>query len=885
MSAVTGRERLGDRSTVTDHFVGRDLELDKISSLLLGSTRLVTLIGSGGIGKTRLATESLRRYRKAKRTPVYWVRLARLARDCDAAAVEDELTRSVVDADFDFSDQSGWDALVGALTSTDAGGRNLQTVLVMDNCEHVLPAAGQLIAELLAAVPGLSILATSRQPTGWVDEHLVTVPPLTQQQALALFRQRAELAGHPIADQDQMAMADLICRHLDRHPLFIRLAAARLLRQPLATIVPELNGAATDKRMRWPHWPRVGAEARHQGVHDVIAWSYDLCSDKERLLLDRMSAFSAGYDTNPEDGDDSALDVGAEVEAIEAVCSDEPTSGRDGQFTDEPSTSVHLATAEIEGLLERLADQSLVTTHITPTSVRYSLLESIRLFAQQRLTQRSTNEIDEPARLARRHRRYYRDKVVAAQLNWFHPAGYTSAARAAWDNIVTAIETSLASSEPEIGLEISAALIVLPIFKASPREIRRWAERTLQATRALTAESTELQTAAMVFVGWLALIQGRSEDAQQTLDECVAVCISDANIRQNWQQTAEIDIGLPAAVEFVWGVKLLVAHRDPRAITVLGRAREKYRVLGDPGGEGRSEWHEALAAAFLGQPQQALTITRDHLDHATATGAGWAKELAELVWAMALTKHGDPTEALAVTRTTLAVLVAERDQWGASLAVHIQTWSLAQILTDLIAGGSADQARIKALAIETAQLIGGAATLHAGPGVNFNEMALVAEETKRATDVALRILGTDEFAAAYRQGTLLRPELQEVQRLALGTLSIDTMPMDHPAKNNASFRWDQLTVAEQQVAILAAAGWTNTAIAARRGNSGRTVDAQMAAVFHKLGITARADISKNVPQDRTGQVRAEATKRPPRARKTAHATPPGKHTRGHALDS
>jgi hypothetical protein len=92
--------------------------------------------------------------------------------------------------------------------------------------------------------------------------------------------------------------------------------------------------------------------------------------------------------------------------------------------------------------------------------------------------------VDEPARLAQRHRRYYWDKVVAAQLNWFGPAeqDLLDWARAAWDNIVTAIETSLTSGEPALGLEISTGLITLPIFKGSPREMRRWTERTLQAT-------------------------------------------------------------------------------------------------------------------------------------------------------------------------------------------------------------------------------------------------------------------------------------------------------------------------------------------------------------------------------------------------------------------
>ncbi|MGF6881338.1 putative ATPase/DNA-binding CsgD family transcriptional regulator [Nocardia sp. GAS34] len=843
--------------------------MDKIRTLLLGSAPLITLTGAGGIGKTRLATETLRGFRKASRTMVYWVRLAQLARGSDVDAIEAAVARSVVDADS--SRRSAWDTIVDTLTGTDAVGRSLQTVLVMDNCEHVLLAAGQLIAELLEAVPGLTILATSREPVGWVDEHVVLVPPLTQKQAVTLFRQRAELVGHVVTGADEIAMATLVCRHLHDHPLFIRLAAARLRYQPLAMILQELSGAATDKRLKWSHGPSVGAEPRHRGIRDVISWSYALCQDNERLLLDRMSVFAAGYDTNLQEDTSSVLDVGADLEAIEAVCSDHPTPILD-RNQGEPTVGV--AHEEVEGLLERLADRSLVMVHITPTTVRYSLLESIRLFAQQRLAERSTSEVDESARIAQRYCRYYRDKLVAVQRNWYS-LDEQHWARGAWDNIVTAIETSIASGEPALGLEIAANLIALPVFKGSSREIRQWAERTLEASRALTPQPTELQIGAMTSIGWLSMVQGSYEDLERMLEECAAACIEDPNVRQNWRTAPETDIGLPAPLEFLWGAQLMFAQRDARAVTVLSRAREKFHALGDSGGEGRSELYEAWATATFGSAQQALQITRRHLDHATASGVGWANSWAELCRAVALAKHGDPTEALAIGRTTLARQMAAHDQFGASLTVAVRTWSLAQIITDLISTGSTDRARLRTLATEIAQLSGGAKTLREGSGFDLENLALIAYENNKANDVARQVLRDEVFAAAYRQGSLLRPESCEVQRLALGTLSIDRMPLDHPARANLHSRWDELSKAERQVATLAAAGWTNTAIAARRGNSARTVDAQMAAILHKLTITSRKDIIKLIPQDQIGLVRKEveeAAKRPPRRRMIASKT-------------
>ena len=191
-------------------------------------------------------------------------------------------------------------------------------------------------------------------------------------------------------------------------------------------ILEQLSGESDDMRMRWRHGPRVGSEGRHRAIGDVIAWSYELCGDKQRLLFDRLSVFAPGYDVNPEDAGTGVADVGAELEAIEVVCADDvPIQGCEGapsMRVQIRSAAVRLARTEIRELLERLVEQSLVSVHMTADTVRYFLLESLRLFAADRLAERSTEQIDEPARLARRHCYYYRDKVLHAQAEWFGPA-------------------------------------------------------------------------------------------------------------------------------------------------------------------------------------------------------------------------------------------------------------------------------------------------------------------------------------------------------------------------------------------------------------------------------------------------------------------------------
>ncbi|MBF6175751.1 ATP-binding protein [Nocardia blacklockiae] len=834
--------RMGTPSTAHD-FIGRERELERVATLLLSSTRLITVVGAGGIGKTRLVIEAAQRFHKARNTPVHWVRLDRLPRGADVAGVEEEVARSVVDTDF--SGRSAWQALVDTLGRGNGFGRPAQVVLVMDNCEHVLAAAGAVITELLDAVPGLTVVATSREPIGWVDEQLVAIPPLTRREAVALFRRRAALTGHAV-DGDRTAVAERICAHLHNYPLHIRLAAARLRRQPLSMILDDLTGAASDRRLRWPPLAKTGADERHHGIADVIAWSYDLCSPRERLLFERLSVFAAGYDNNPDDVEGGGdLDVGADLAAIRAIC-----AGPD-------STGARLEPDEIEGLLERLSDQSLVSTHLAADAVRYSLLESFRVFAQQRLAERADAE---RARLAERHRRYYRDQVTAAAANWFsdREGPLLAWARAAWDNLRLAIDGSLATpAEAVVGLEIAGAMITLrvPFFKGSLRESRHWAERALRATRDADPEPVELRVAVMAATAWISLCQGLSDEAERMLEQCVERCVPAADAAA-WRADPVHDPGLPAPVEFASGTALMLVHQDVRALTVLARAREKFTASGDLGSAAMSELFEALAAAFLGTAAQALEVTARHRATAAGSGAEWAQSWAELAWAIAHTKYGDAHDALDTGQTTLARQVAMRDSWGAAWAVHIRAWTLAHLLATERGADGAERAR------EIARLLGGAAALRGQLGVDIAHLGPFATETDRAAARTREVLGQRDFEAAWAEGAALRPALTEVTALALGTRTRQRLPDDRAGRPAQPSPWRLLTDAERDVAVLAAAGWSNTAIATRRGSSHRTVDAQMASVLHKLMIRSREDILPLVPADHRQRIDAEREREP-----------------------
>jgi predicted ATPase/DNA-binding CsgD family transcriptional regulator len=859
-------------------FVGRERELDRVGALLMGPARLVTLIGSGGIGKTRLAEEAARRLHRARHTPVFAVRLARLTKGSDAA-VREAVTAAVLTGGF--VGASAWDGAVQRLSPLDAAGRVVPTMLLLDNCEHVLAGAGAVIADLLDEVPGLTILATSRKPVGYVDEQLEALPPLSAKQSLELFRQRAELAEHPISKPAQVALAKEICGHMHGNPLCIRLAAARMFYEPLAMILKQLSGESDDMRMQWRHGPRVGSEGRHRAIGDVIASSYELCGDKQRLLFDRLSVFAPGYDVNPDDASTAGVDVGAELEAIETVCADDvpilgcdaaPSAGR----SDQTRPAVRLARSEIRELLERLVEQSLVSVHMTADAVRFFLLESLRLFAADRLAERSTAEVDELARLAARHCYYYRDKVLYAHIGWFGPAEHEllSWAMGAWSNIRRAIDTSMAAGEPVVGLQIAVGMLSLraPFLLGSLPEIRGRIEQTLAATQASQQEVGELQLAAMALIAWLLLVQGCSDDAQEHLERCIAACDADAAREGRWRDRPETYTTLPAVVDYAWGAALMWA-RDPRAIDVFARAREKFHGVPDRGGEAMSEMFEAMAAAYLGSAQQAMSICQRHLERTTAAGAEWARAWAQLLLAITLTKHGDAGEALELDRAALAFLLFRGDQWGPNWVIHVRMFALARLITDHIAAADASRSTLVKLASEIAYLAGGVKRQRTRLGVLIENQGPVSDETSKAEQIARDVLGEDTYAEVEKRGSPLFFDRSELERIALGTW---TMNASSPARTSPS-SWQALSAAEQEVAILAAAGWPNSAIGARRGTTTKTADAQMSSIFQKLMINSREGIGRFVPQDQRNRISAERSNIPRQSRDKPRSIRPRRH--------
>ncbi|NUS44673.1 MAG: LuxR family transcriptional regulator [Mycobacteriaceae bacterium] len=829
-SASRGRPPAG-----ADRFVGREEELDRIITLLTRRARLLTLLGSGGVGKTRLAAEVVVRNRRARGPKVYWAGLASIPEGSADTVIADFVTYTVAGAD-----QAGatWNALRSVLAG-DGAGRTQRTILVLDNCEHLAEAAGRLVGRLLDEVPELTIMATSRKPVGYADEHRIVVPPLSDDEALDLFRARSALTGHPVAESDT-GTAAAICRRLDNHPLHIRLAAARLTRTPLSGVRAELTGEpGDDGRLAWVDHQAADSDVRHQGVRDVIEWSYRLCSDEQRLLLDRMAVFASVADTSL-DAIAGTARPGVELDAIIAVCGDKPAIGDSGTGP--------LPAERVEQVLWDLVDQSLVTAHMTSTVARYSLVESVRVYAARQLDRRrAAVGTEESVLMARRHVEYFRDEIARAATHWSKDQGEALRgwARDVWSDIVTAVlRCETVPGMTAAGLEMCAHLLRARLTSVGGgfRAVRVLAARALYRAWDVGADLPDdflLSIGASIVQR--AVWQGDRAEADRVLADCVARCGLDPDAHRTWKDTPGADLGLPPAVEMAWGT-VLFSRADPQAVEVLCRATRKYaRAAGAEGDTVHCALITGLVAGFLGSREQAVTLAEQGRAHAGASGVESALAWADLADSVVQTKYGDPLAALRHERAALQRFVDGGDACAASWAVHLRAWTLARTISD---AADPNDPAVLAAAVEAAQLLGGASVQRSCLGVELSGIRPIQSEVAGTVRIVRGVLGRSRHRAATQRGATLRPELNEVHDFALGRLTVAQSL--HRSQRREGL-WTLLTPAEREVAVLAAEGWSNSAVATRRGTSIRTVESQMLAIFTKLGISARGHIANHIP--------------------------------------
>ena len=397
--------------------VGRDEEIGRLRAVLaLPGTRLVTLTGTGGIGKTRLAVRVAADLPDAFPDGLWWVELARVSRS--------EQVLSALGQVLGVREEEGT-GLERAVAARLEGRRLL---IVLDNAEHLLPDLADVVVRLLAAGNRLVVLATSRERLQLSAEHVYPVPPLSAADAVTLLHERAAAAGVP-AGQPQIL--DRLCARLDRLPLALELAAARLRVFSPAQLLDRI-----DSRLDLFTGPR-DAEPRHRTLRATIEWSHDLLTEPEQVLFRRLAVFAG----------DCTLD------AAESVC--------------QPA----------DGALDGLLDKCLVVRGDDAPEPRFGMLESIRDFAAERLAA----DGEAPA-LRARQVGYFRalaermDAALRAGEPEERPVGVLAADIG---NLRAAVEFGLATGDTEVVRQITAALHMYWDIRGLYTEARSWQGRAL----------------------------------------------------------------------------------------------------------------------------------------------------------------------------------------------------------------------------------------------------------------------------------------------------------------------------------------------------------------------------------------------------------------------
>jgi predicted ATPase/class 3 adenylate cyclase len=333
-------------------FVGRDEELVEVAKLL-GRSRVVTLTGAGGVGKTRLAIQAA-----AEAVPHY----ADGAWFVDLATIDDDTFVPTAIATTmglpEYRQGTREEALAGALARRDA-------LVVLDNCEHVVDMVARLVELVVHRCPAVTVLATSQEGLGVEGEATFVVRPLREHDAVRLFVERAEAARHDfVVTAENAAPVAELCQRLDGIPLAIELAAARVASMSPAAILERI-----DERFRLLGQGRRTARRRHQTLRAAVDWSYGLLSDQEQRVFERLAVFAGSFT----------------LDAAEAIISDDDVDALD-----------------VLDLVSSLVAKSMVQLDEQLDIDRYRLLETMRDYGSERLAQRG--DLD---RIQRQHAAYY----------------------------------------------------------------------------------------------------------------------------------------------------------------------------------------------------------------------------------------------------------------------------------------------------------------------------------------------------------------------------------------------------------------------------------------------------------------------------------------------
>ncbi|GAA3055407.1 ATP-binding protein [Actinokineospora globicatena] len=617
---ATGDELTAARRVPVSTFVGRDRDL-RVLAERVRATRMLTVHGAGGVGKTELVRRMVVDYP----APVHFADLTQVT--------DPGLLVTVVAESVGVRDHSARPPLAALL---DHFGDHAALV-VLDNCEHVAEAAADLATALLAGAPALRVVATSRiGPLHVPGERLYRVEPLAVPaegatleavQATDSVRLLVDRACEATPDFAVTAanLADVVrlVRRLDGLPLATTLAAARLRTLTVGQLVGRLDTAfsvlASHRRDLAP---------QHRALVVVLDCTYRLCDEAEQLAWERLSVFEAGFD----------------LDAAEDVCADGAAITRD----------------QVLDLVDGLIQKSVLDVCGGDGGVaRYRMLETTRQYATERLAERG-----ETKAVRDRHLHHYHDFATTAAGKWFAPGErelhWVNRAVAEFANLRSAMQygSDTGGETAVTGLGIAAALANVRVwfFRGTIREGYHWLNQLL----AVQPPSSPLgpRVEAAVNACWIAVCMGDKARADAALARCQALAPRDP------------------ATAFAEGTHRLVINGDAAAIHQLARARQELSAAGRRGAAHMAGLFWGMATAFLGDRTQARAVSAEIHTEAAAHGAAWATSWTRWVQALTELRHGSPTRAVALFRQSLTEQRSWDERWGAVWSVHGIAWSL-----------------------------------------------------------------------------------------------------------------------------------------------------------------------------------------------------------------
>lgn len=604
-------------------FVGRRFESAEARRLLTES-RLVTLTGLGGVGKTRLALHVAEDARRAFPDGAWFVDLSEL----QEPALLDQTVVSALGIQ-DRSVRAPRSVLIENVGDD-------RILLVLDNCEHLIGAVASLVAELLRNCPGLAVLATSREPLGVPGEMVMRVPPLGMRpgrgtispsaesldgDAVELFEQRARAAVPDFRiTEDNSATVHEIVHRLEGLPLPIELAAARMRAMSVDQILQRLND-----RFEFLTRGTRTAPNRQQALKWSIDWGFDLCTPQEQWLWAHLTVFAGSFD----------------LEAVEGVLSGEAVYD------------------ELIDLLTSLVDKSVLIREEAHTEVRFRMLETLRDYGRGLLTD------EECMSLRRRHRDWYLELVLWGRADWIGPRQVEWANRIdhGQANVREAMDFALGAADgADAALCMASALLDFWIARGRLSEGRYWLDRALARHDGSTAARLEAATADSLLAA-----------LQQDIPAATALS---AEARRLAGEMGEEAAG--ASADFATGIVLIAEGDLGKGIEHLARAIEPLRIENDLSRLVPAQYWLGCALFTVGDLDRAASVYEEQFDFTEPRGEVMWRAMAMSDYGSVLWHRGDQARGITLLEEALRLLRLLGNRFGCAWCFEELAWASAE---------------------------------------------------------------------------------------------------------------------------------------------------------------------------------------------------------------